>query len=228
MKNKRCNYSGFTLVELLVVIAIIATLAAVLTVSANSVINASTRTKPSNSATKIQTAITNFYTEYGLYPLTSSQSGADVLEGSGGQSGNDEQALFYALCGNINAYAPTTASNSASGVSNTRNIAYLTPKKSEVDTNGVMVNGFSGASGNGPYYYFTIAIDADYSGVLGDSGNVMGAMPDFTGQYWKSNSGIAYMPNGITQGIAVWSCCDTANLTNWGQSKSPTLWVHTY
>jgi prepilin-type N-terminal cleavage/methylation domain-containing protein len=222
MKSPRCHYSGFTLVELLVVIAIIAILAAVLTVAAGSVINQAKRAKAQNSATQIQTGITNYYTEYGLYPLPTSYNGSssgDLLE----KDATTEKDLFYALCGNINAYSPQTPNNTGS-VSNARNIPFLTPKKSEVDTNGVVVTAFSSASG--PYYYFSIAMDADYSGILGDTGSVTGAMPDFTN--WKANNSIKYLSSGITQGSAIWACCDPNYLTNTSGSQTPAYWVHTY
>jgi prepilin-type N-terminal cleavage/methylation domain-containing protein len=225
MKSTRCHYSGFTLVELLVVIAIIAILAAVLSVSAGAAINAAKRAKAGSQANQIQTAILNYYTEYSVYPLPTGQT-TDILEGSNGTLDSNEgpNALFYALCGNINAYSPSTPTNNGS-VSNTRNIAFLTPKRSEVDNNGVMINPFSH---NGTYYYFSIAIDGDYSGILGDSGSAAGALPNFTG--WTNNSGITYLTtgSGITQGAAVWTCCDPTNLATWTSSKSPSYWVHTY
>jgi prepilin-type N-terminal cleavage/methylation domain-containing protein len=224
MKSRRCHYSGFTLVELLVVIAIIAILAAVLTVAAGSVINAAKRAKAANTANQIQTAITNYYTEYGVYPVSTAQgSGADVVEGKSGAIDTNEQLLFFALCGNINAYTPTTPTNNTGGVSNTRNIAFLTPKKSEVDQNGVPFNPFSTSAAP---VYFSIAIDADYSGILGDTGGILGSMPDFVN--WKSNTSMVTLANGLTQSAAVWTCCDPTNVKNFGNSKSPSLWVHTY
>jgi prepilin-type N-terminal cleavage/methylation domain-containing protein len=224
MKSPRCHYSGFTLVELLVVIAIIAILAAVLSVSAGSVINAAKRTKASNTAIQIQTAITNYYTEYGVYPLTASQQGTgDALEGLNGAVDPNEQLLFFALCGNINPYAASTPANNTSGVSNTRNIAFLTPKKSEVDANGVPFNPFSTS---GAPVYFSIAIDADYSGILGDTGGVLTNMPDFVN--WKSGTTMVALANGLTQPAAVWTCCDPTYVKTWSQSTSPSLWVHTY
>ena len=223
MKPSRCHYSGFTLVELLVVIAIIAILAAVLSVSAGAAINAAKRAKAQNQASQIQTAIMNYYTEYGVYPLPANTT-TDILEGANGANDPNEQTLFFALAGNINASTPSTPSNNASGVSNTRNIAFLTPKKSDVDTTGIIVNPFSGTGG--PYYYFSIAIDGDYSGILGDTGGVLSNMPDFVN--WKNNTSMSTVQGGITQGSAVWSCCDPSNLANWGNSKTPSDWVHTY
>jgi prepilin-type N-terminal cleavage/methylation domain-containing protein len=222
MKSPRCHYSGFTLVELLVVIAIIAILAAVLSVAAGSVINAAKRTKAANTANQIQTAVTNYYTEYGLYPLPASTStSSDVLYNNTDQT--DWQNLMWALCGNINAYTATTTTGT---VSNTRNIAFLTPKKSEVDQNGIPFNPFSSATAN-PVQYFNIAIDADYSGILGDSGQAQGHIPDFT-QWKTSGSSAVMLSNGTTQSTVVWACCDPAFITNPSGSTSPSLWVHTY
>jgi prepilin-type N-terminal cleavage/methylation domain-containing protein len=229
MKPQRCHYSGFTLVELLVVIAIIAILAAVLSVSASAAINAAKRAKAQNQAAQIQTAIVNYYTEYGVYPLPAgyASTSGDLLEGLNGTVDPNQQTLFFALCGNIDAAQPGAPANNINGVSNTRNIPFLTPKKSDVDTNGVMVNPFSSGT---TYYYFSIAIDADYSGVLGDTGNVLTSMPDFT--KWTNNNNYPALQNGITQGSAVWTCCDPANLGApvgaWTASKTPSDWVHTY
>ena len=225
MKPSRCHYSGFTLVELLVVIAIIAILASVLSVAAGAAINAAKKAKAQNQANQIQTGIMSYYTEYGVYPLPGNTT-TDILEGGNGNNDiTDEQNLFFALSGNINSYSPRTPANNTSGVSNTRNIPFLTPKKSDVDTAGVMINPFSS---NGKYYYFSIAIDGDYSGILGDSGNVSGALPDFTN--WKNTNSATFIQSGsgITQGAAVWTCCDPNFLSNWGGSKTPTSWVHTY
>jgi prepilin-type N-terminal cleavage/methylation domain-containing protein len=233
MKIPSCSFSrrsGFTLVELLVVIAIIAILAAVISVAAGAAINAAKRAKASNSATNIQTAIVNYYTEYSVYPLTSSQAAAnpasDVIDGTPASpktlNGN-QTYLMFALCGNINAYSPTTAQNNTSGVSNTRNIAFLTPKRGDVDTNGVVVNPFSSGT---TYYYFNIAIDGDYSGVLGDSGNILSNMPDFT--KWTSGQAFTALTYGLTQSAVVWGCCDTSNLASPTSSTSPSQWVHTY
>ena len=204
--------SGFTLVELLVVIAIIAILASVITVAASGAINSAKRAKAANMGAQIQTAILAYNTEYGVYPVPAAAgAAADVLYSTQAA----EQPLFIALCGNINAY---TATATVSAVANTRNIAYLTPKRGEVDPMGVVFNQFTTQSA--PQYY-SIAMDADYSGILGDSGGA--APPDFT----MTSGWTPATVKNTTQSVAVWACCDPKNVTTPGSSTSPNLWVHT-
>jgi prepilin-type N-terminal cleavage/methylation domain-containing protein len=214
--------SGFTLVELLVVIAIIAILASVVLAGVSNAINAAKRVKASNAETQIQTAVINYYTEYGVYPLSTSASGttSDVYYNTTDEG--DWSALMIALCGNIN--ASTGAANQTSTVSNTRAIAFLTPKRGDVDTNGIIINPFTTSANP---QYFNLVMDADYSGIAGDTGTAKGAMPDFTA--WTS--GNVYGPtlaNGVTQGVALWACCDPKNITTPTASTSPNFWVHTY
>jgi prepilin-type N-terminal cleavage/methylation domain-containing protein len=220
-KSRPLRAAGFTLVELLVVIAIIAILASVITVAAGSAINAAKRAKAANTATQIETAITSYYTEYGVYPVPTSVT-TDVLYNNIDEA--HQQPLMFALCGNINPYNPTTPTNNTSGVSNTRNEVFLTPKKSEVDSNGIPFNPFSSATAS-PIQYFFIAMDSDYSGILGDTGSA--APPDFT--TWTTGN-MQPSAKNITQPIAVWACCDSATgvLTNPSTSKNPNFWPHTY
>jgi prepilin-type N-terminal cleavage/methylation domain-containing protein len=136
MKHPRRTRSGFTLVELLVVIAIIAVLASVVTVAANAAINAAKRAKGSNTANQIKTAVINYYTEYGVYPLPTGSASTDTLYNDNDQG--DWQPLSFCLCGNINPGVSGGATQGTSGtVANTRNIPFLTLKKSDVDANGV-------------------------------------------------------------------------------------------
>ena len=217
---RKCN-SGFTLVELLVVMAIIAILASVITVAASSAINAAKRAKAANTATQIETGITSYYTDYGVYPVPSTVTGVDVIYNSTDKS--DQQPLMFALCGNLNPSNPTTPVNAPSGVSNTRNEVFLTLKKSEVDTNGIPFNPFSSATAASIQYFF-IAMDSDYSGVLGDNPS-SAAPPDFTS--WTTGS-TSSGGKAITQPVAVWACCDPSALTTPTSSKNPAFWVHTY
>lgn len=60
--------SGFTLVELLVVIAIIAVLASAGFAAGNAAIQKAKRVKAQATATAIETAVNNFFTEYGTMP----------------------------------------------------------------------------------------------------------------------------------------------------------------
>jgi prepilin-type N-terminal cleavage/methylation domain-containing protein len=228
--SRSLSRSGFTLVELLVVIAIIAILAAVVTAGANGALNAAKRVKASNAATQLQTAIQAYYTEYGVYPIPSSVT-TDTYYSDNDQQ--DWQPLMFALCGNVNAFNPGTPTNNASStaVSNTRNIAYITPKRGDVDVNGILVNPFftvngAGAASNAnPYFY--LAMDGDYSGILGDSNGVENDMPNFA--KWTTGSTSTPMTSGLTQGVAVWIDCDTTALPpKEALSKTPNFWIHTY
>jgi prepilin-type N-terminal cleavage/methylation domain-containing protein len=214
-RRTSCRLSGFTLVELLVVIAIIAILASVIAVAAGSAINQAKRAKANNTANQINTAAVNYYTEYGAYPVpTGTASDVSYNDTDNGDWG----PLALALSGNINAYAPGVPA--AGLISNPRNIAFLTPKKSEVDQNGIPFNPFTSAT---TPRYFNISMDSDYSGVLGDTGN--DNMPDFT--VWKQGS-TSQANVKLTQGVAVWACCDPTKVTTPTASTSPNFWVHTY
>jgi prepilin-type N-terminal cleavage/methylation domain-containing protein len=217
--------SGFTLVELLVVIAIIAILASVVLAGVSNAINAAKRVKAQNTATQIQTAVINYYTEYGVYPVPANTTTDLYLPYTDTATWPQ---LIIALCGNINPM--TSAANQTSTISNTRQIAFLTPKRGDVDnTYGVLINPFTSPATTPPTS-FNIVIDSDYSGIAGDSGNAVGTMPNFTGGTggWTTGSNIQYLPTGVTQGVAVWACCDPKNITTPAASTSPNFWVHTY
>ncbi len=68
--------NGFTLVELLVVIAIIAVLAGAGFAAANAAMQRAKRTTAMATCVAIESAITNFYTEYSSMPTDASTSGS--------------------------------------------------------------------------------------------------------------------------------------------------------
>ena len=70
--------SGFTLVELLVVIAIIAVLASAGFAAGNAAIQKAKRTKAQATATAIESAVNNFFTEYGTMPVDNLSSDSTV------------------------------------------------------------------------------------------------------------------------------------------------------
>jgi prepilin-type N-terminal cleavage/methylation domain-containing protein len=223
--SRSSRSSGFTLVELLVVIAIIAILASVVLAGVSNAINAAKRVKASNAATQIQTAVINYYTEYGVYPVPTS-SGTTAQDAYYPDIGDqqDWENLTWALCGNINA---STSQPATSSVSNTRAIAFLTPKKGDVDGNGIILNPFSSATAAIPVY-FNIVIDADYDGIAGDTKGGTN-MPDFTPTNWPTGQTASlFLSHGVTQGVALWGCCDPKNITTPTASTSPNFWVHTY
>jgi prepilin-type N-terminal cleavage/methylation domain-containing protein len=227
--------AGFTLIELLVVIAIIAILAAVTISGVTSAMNAAKRAKALNNATQIQNAILAYYTEYGVYPVSqTAATGTSNDTYYSEANAPSQQDLMYALCGNIN--ASTGAASSYTGsIPNARLIAFITPKRSDVDPNdGILINPFFTPATALAGGVFNILIDTDYDGVAGDSVGVSpGGLPDFTN--WTSGKPISYIATGaknegITQGVAVWANCDTKHLPAGGdaQSTTPGFWIHTY
>ena len=222
----RRGNTGFTLIEILVVIAIIAILAAAFIVAAGQAINAAKRAKANVIATQIQAAILNYQTEYGLYPIPSTAAAATDTYFSDGDS-TDWQNLCNALCGNISAY--DNSSKTGLTVSNTRVIAYLTPKKSDVDSNGILLNPFfssTATASSNPYFY--LVMDADYDGLCGDTSATK--LPDFTN--WSSGTLYSAAPTlakGNTQGASLWVDCDSKSLPpSEASSKVPGQWIHTY
>jgi prepilin-type N-terminal cleavage/methylation domain-containing protein len=212
---------GFTLVELLVVMAIIAILAGVLFTAGTAAIRAALRAKAQNTANQIQTAASAYYTEYSVYPIpTTAVAGMDFYISDSNTT--DWPNLIEALCGNV---SPSNTSVTVTPtVPNTRGIAFLQLKASDVDYKNNIdapVNPLPYDKVNHPY--FNLAIDADYDGIVGDSGAVPApGMPDFS----KSTQGnIQYLTKGTTGGIAVWANCNTtATTTQW----NPAFIVRTY
>ncbi len=220
IRTSSFSRGGFTLVELLVVIAIIAILASVVAVAAGGAINAAKRAKASNTATQIQTAIINYYTEYGVYPVPPNTTTDKYYS----DADTSQQGLFYALCGNMNASTPTSnGTSSTSDVPNTRQIAYMTPKPGDVDKLGILISPFSTVA-NPSYFY--IAIDSDYDGLVGSSGGI--SLPNFT-TWGTGQTASTPITQGVTQGAAIWADCDTSSLPpKEAASKTPAFWIHTY
>ncbi len=214
------RFSSFTLVELLVVIAIIAILAGVLFSAGSAAIAAAKRAKAANTATQIQTSVLNYYTEYSVYPVPSTTT-TDYKLTDASSDGANWSALIYALSGNINPYnGSATPAPSVTSFSNTRAIAFLNLKSSDVDKANTLNAPLNPAQPNGGNPYFNIAIDSDYDGVLGTSPSAVTTMPNFaspTGT-WQTGGGTT------TSGVAVWANCN-GNVTT---QTNANFWVHTY
>jgi len=207
--------SGFTLVELLVVIAIIAVLASVTLVGVSAALAAAKRAKANSTASQLQAAVLNYYTEYGVYPIPTGTAAGDYVIKDAQGNDADWGNLVCALSGNIN---PSTGKPvTGDPVPNTRAIAYLTFKSSDVDAAGTPKNPLpTGAS-----IFFNIAMDADYDGVLGAAPSTA-ALPNFaTAQAGVDLTGTS--GGSSTAGVAVWANCNGST-----SSKNPSFWVHTY
>jgi len=214
--RKRQRGTAFTLVELLVVLGIIAILAAVIGVSVGSAIRFAKRTKASSMATSIQTSVQNYYTEYGVYPVPSGTTTDSYIAGT---DGSDWQPLIIALCGDINPLIPTTTQSPNPDL-NTRKIAFFSPARSDLDTTyGIPQSPFYTKGGTIPQFYY-IAIDSDYSGVVGDSGSASGKIPNFT----QSTNVNANTPQAVAAGVVVWSPNDQPTTGN----SNAAFWTHTY
>jgi len=220
--SRHSRSSGFTLVELLVVIGIIAILASVLFPVVGASINAAKRSKASAEAGQLLTSATAYFTEYSLYPVpTTATASQDLLISD--QDSTNWKALLYGLCGNINPYDTTTTAPTGA-VANARAIAFLTLKATDVDSAGGPLNPLyiSKTPSSTSATYFNMALDNDYSNIVGDSGTAQGKLPDFVK---STTSAMVKIPStsGIAGGVAVWANCNgSATTTN------PAFWVHTY
>src|SRR6059036_3355000 len=105
---------AFTLIELLVVIAIIAILIGLLFPAFRAVQNQAKQTQAKNDLTQIINAVNAFYTDYGKYPLVTTDN---TIYGPTGSLNAD---LFYTL------RAVASGAN-AGDVANPRKIVFISP-----------------------------------------------------------------------------------------------------
>jgi prepilin-type N-terminal cleavage/methylation domain-containing protein len=149
MKNQsRRRSSGFTLIELLVVISIIAVLAAAGFAAGNAAIQRARKVTALATATAIESAVNNFYNEYGSMPKNGDQD-ATV------ETDNDIDFLNVLL----------GLEGTGSNVLNTRSIRFLSVREGKGNKNGLVYNtGGSTVKGlydpwGGPY---NVRLDLDY------------------------------------------------------------------
>jgi prepilin-type N-terminal cleavage/methylation domain-containing protein len=220
MLSRSCRSScGFTLVELLVVIAIIAVLAGVLLSAGTAAINAAKRAKATTFMQQIQTACQSYYTEYSVYPVptgvTATSTDYEITDATG--SATSWGYLIEGLAGNVSPYnlSQTGISATTTGI-NTRGIAFITPKATDVDSNNAPLNPITPATTNP---YFNIAMDTDYDGILGVAPSAVTNMPKLS-----TASGLGTPASGgtTTGGIALWANC---NAPGYNSEKS---WISTY
>jgi len=212
-RSRFFKLSSFTLVELLVVIAIIAILASVTLTVGTLVINMAKRAKAANTATQIQTATLGYYTEYSIYPAPSGTTDYTIADTS--SAATSWQALICILCGNI--HPSTGTAYTATTITNSRGIAFLSLKGTDVDANDAPLNPLA----TGTEIYFNIAIDRDYDGILGVAPSAVTTMPNFAATTFNS---AAQAGGGTsTAGVAVWANCNGKT-----SNTNAAWWVHTY
>ena len=145
---------GFTLVELLVVIAIIAVLAGLGSAMANSMIQKAKKTTCLAAAAAIETAVNNFYTEYGSMPSAGTTDTATAAPLKTNETTGI--SLLRVLLGIETATTPL----------NSRGIKFLSVKEGKANKNGLIydaagtdITGMYDPWG-GPY---NIILDLDYN-----------------------------------------------------------------
>ena len=149
MKNQsRRRTHGFTLIELLVVIAIIAVLAAAGFAAGNAAILKARKVTCLSTATAIESAVNNFYTEYGSMPKNGDQD-ATV------ETDNDIDFLNVLL----------GMEGTGNSILNTRSIRFLSVKEGKGKKGGLVYN-TGGSSVTGLYDpwggQYNVRLDMDY------------------------------------------------------------------
>ena len=139
---------GFTLVELLVVIAIIAVLASAGFAAGNAAIQKARKTTALATATSIETAVNNFYNEYGSMPDNGT---TDTTLNT-----KNDTTLLNVLLG---------LEDAGNTVLNTRAIKFLSVKEGKANKNGLIYSS-NGSSVDGLFDpwggAYNVILDLDY------------------------------------------------------------------
>jgi len=221
LSSCRGKKSGFTLIELLVVIGIIAILAAVLFPAGTAAINAAKRAKANATISQIQTAVMAYNTEYSVWPVPTATTTDTLIGDSSATDATSWQTLICVLCGNVHPSDGTAFTAVAAGPTNTRSIAFLNLKSSDVFTTttgkDAPKNPLPTSTTAGLYY--NIAMDSDYDGILGVSPSSVTTMPNFA----TSTTGTINTGGTSTAGVALWGNCNGS-----ATSANPSFYVKTF
>ena len=142
---------GFTLVELLVVIAIIAVLAGAGFAAGNAAIQKAKKTTALASCTALESAVSNFYTEYGSMPTTAVGGTADDPP----INTKSDVDVLKILLGLTETSSPPL---------NSRGVKFLSVREGKGNKNGLIYTGTGTVTGlydpwGGPYF---LVMDTNY------------------------------------------------------------------
>ena len=187
MKDRRRN--GFTLLELLVVIAIIVVLAGLLFPAVQSVLERAKKVQAKNDLTQIVTAVNAYYTEYGKYPIATTENALTSTETAD---------LFNTLRA-----IGTSGGANAGNAQNARQIVFMTPPNVKDASNPR-----SGISSDGQFYDpwgkpYQIAMDATYDTTIQNP--------------YQADTGAG--PDEVRQGAIAWSFGRDKQIGNAGDRK---------
>ena len=190
-RPRRSATSGFTLIELLVVISIIAVLAGLLLPVVSSVMQNAHKTEAKSTEQMIVSAVKNYYTEYGQYPVEAQNPAVDVtFDNKSGTSASGtglyghNVTLFDVLRANNSTATAAAGDDAAVKALNSRQIIYFEGNDVKLPSNarsGFIPVGATGIKGNpkntnvipivgdlvdpwGNLYY--VRIDANYSSIV--------------------------------------------------------------
>lgn len=156
MRSPCRSTHAFTLIELLVVIAIIAILVGLLFPAFKAVQRQARETQAKNDLTQIVNAVNAFYTDYGKYPLVTTDNTIY------GPTGSLNDGLFYTL--------RAVASGANSGdVANPRKIVFINPPDAKDPANPR--SGIGTSTGVGQYFDpwgkpYNLEIDGGYDNTV--------------------------------------------------------------
>ena len=178
MKRSSRKVRAFTLIELLVAITIIVILMGLLFPAFRGVQDQAKKIQVKNDLTQIVTAVNAYYTEYGKYPLITSDT-------TYGASGSSSAALFNELRG------------TSAATDNPRRIVFISPPdikdtinpRAGIGSDGQYYDPWGPTSGKADSGIYHIRIDGDYDNQVDNP--------------YTANTGAGF--DKIRQGVVAWS-----------------------